>query len=156
MYFQNCYKFAVDKIGILHTDKYNICAVIVTEHNRRNLFVYYLPITETWHAKLMSNKRSENGNKLQQRDEMNNPLYRQALSKDIPRLSHSEFWKVRGGLTSYSDLQEDFYTQVSNRYGAIRGESLSLIKNTAIRQRQRFHRYEGDEYDELYFHDSPF
>lgn len=156
MYFQNCYKFAVDKIGFLHTDKNIICAVIVTEPNRRNLFVYYLPITETWQAKIMSNQRSENGNKLQQRDEANTPLYRQVLNKDNPRLSHSEFWKVRGGLTSYSDLQEDFYIQVSKRYGAIRGESLSLIKNTSVAQQKRFHRHEDDEYDDLYFDDSPF
>ena len=156
MYFQNCYKFAVDKIGFLHTDKNIICAVIVTEPNRRKLFVYYLPITEIWQAKLMSNKRSENGNKLQLRDETNTPLYRQVLNKDNPRLSHSEFWKARGGLTSYSDLQEDFYTQVSKRYGAIRGESLSLIKNTSIAQQKRFHRCEGDEYDDLYFDDLPF
>ena len=156
MYFHNCYKFAVGKIGFLHTDKNIICAVIVTEPNRRNLFVYYLPITGIWQAKLMSNKRSENGNKLQLRDKTNTPLYRQVLDKDNPRLSHSEFWKARGGLTSYSELQEDFYTQVSKRYGAIRGESLSLIKNTSVAQQKRFHRCEGDEYDDLYFDDSPF
>lgn len=156
MHFQNCYKFAVNKIGFLHTDKNIICAVIVTEPNRRNLFVYYLPITETWQAKVMSDLRSKNGNKLQLRDETNIPLYRQVLNKGNPRLSHSEFWKVRGGLMAYSDLQEDFYAQVSKRYGAVRGESLSLIKNTTVKQRQRFNRREGDEYDELHFDDSPF
>ncbi|MDE7083606.1 MAG: hypothetical protein K2O81_00020 [Clostridia bacterium] len=41
---------------------------------------------------------------------------------------NSEFWKRRGGLTSYSDLQEEFYQQISKQYGAKRGVSLSLIK----------------------------
>ena len=47
-YFKKCYSFAVDKIGYLGTDKNIICAVIITEPNRRNLFVYYLPVTPKW------------------------------------------------------------------------------------------------------------
>ncbi len=156
MYFRNCYKFALDKIGYLHTDKNIICAVIVTEPNRRNLFVYYLPITERWHSKAMSDRTSENGSKLQMRDEYYMPLFVQHEDEDNPRLSHSEFWKQRGGLTSYSDLQEDFYIQISKRYGAKRGESYSLIKNTNPQQQERFDRQDGDLYDELYFDDSPY
>lgn len=52
MFFRNCYKFAINKIGYLHTGKNVICAVVVTEPNRRNLFVYYLPITEQWQSKV--------------------------------------------------------------------------------------------------------
>lgn len=157
MYFNNCYKFAVNKVGYLHTDKNVICAVVVTEPNRRNLFVYYLPITEKWRTKIMSDRKSENGSKLQLRnEEYGIPLYLPRSDQNNPRLSHSEFWKCRGGLTSYSDLQEDFFTQLSKRYGAKRGESFSLIKNTNAEQRQRFGRYEDDEYDELYFDDSPY
>lgn len=156
MYFRNCYKFAIGKVGYLHTDKNIICAVIVTEPNRRNLFVYYLPITEQWQSKVMSNRTSENGSKLQIRDEYYMPLYVQHTDENNPRLSHSEFWKQRGGLTSYSDLQEDFYIQVSSRYGAKRGESYSLIKNTNSQQQERFDRQDGDLYDELYFDDSPY
>jgi len=40
-YFQHCYCYAVKKIGFMGTDKNIICAIIVTEQNRRNLFVYY-------------------------------------------------------------------------------------------------------------------
>ena len=155
-YFRNCYKFAIDKVGYLHTDKNIICAVIVTEPNRRNLFVYYLPITERWRSKVMSDSKSEKGSKLQMRDEFYMPLYIQRKDENSPRLSHSEFWKQRGGLTSYSDLQEDFYIEVSKRYGAKRGESFSLIKNTNPQQQQRFDRQDGDLYDELYFDDSPY
>lgn len=78
----------------------------------------------------MSDSKSERGSKLQIRDEYYMPLYIQRKDENSPRLSHSEFWKQHAGLTSYSDLQEVFYMQVSKRYGAKRGESYSLIKNT--------------------------
>lgn len=156
MYFRNCYYFAVKKIGYLRTDKNIICSVIVTEQNRRNLFVYYLPVTEKWQVKVMSNDRSERGNKLQQLDEYGEPIYLKRYNTTRPRLSHSEFWKQRGGLTSYSDLQEQFFNEVSERYGAKRGESFSLIKNTSLEQRERFNRSVGDDYDDLYFDDLPY
>jgi len=156
IYFRNSYKFAIYKIGYLHTDKNIICATIITEPSRRNLYVYYLPITEEWQTKIISDRKSENGSKLQMRDEYHMPLYVQHTNENNPRLSHSEFWKQRGGLTSYSDLQEDFYIQISKRYGAKRGESYSLIKNTNPQQQERFDRQDGDLYDELYFDDSPY
>ncbi|MCM1043284.1 MAG: plasmid recombination protein [Corallococcus sp.] len=156
MYFINCYKYAIDKIGYLHTDKNIICALTVTEPNRRNLFVYYLPITEQWQSKVMSNVRSAKGSKLQLRDEFDTPIY--TFHNDVyqPRLSHTEFWKQRGGLTSFSDLQEDFYKRISRQYNAKRGQSYSLIKNTNQQQQQRFNREPNDQYDELYFDDLPY
>ena len=155
-YFRKCYAYAIEKVGFLHTHENIICAVIVTEPNRRNLFVYYLPITEVWQEKIMGNDKSETSNRLQLRDEYDMPMYRQHIEIDEPLLSHSEFWKVRGGLPSYLDLQEDFYIKVSKKYGAVRGESFSLIKNTVESQRKRYHRTDNDLYDELYFDDSPF
>ena len=113
-YFKKCYYFAVDKVGYLHTDDNIICAVIVNETNRRNLFVYYLPITDKWQVKVMSTIKSKSGNKLQLYDKSGNPIYNSMRNIARPRLSHSEFWKQRGGLVSYSDLQEDFYTDVPN------------------------------------------
>ncbi len=156
-YFRKCYAYAVDKIGFLHTHENIICAVIITEPNRRNLFVYYLPVTESWQVKVMSSNKNEYGTKLQQTDEYGEPLYRKRFDIDNPLLCHTEFWKQRGGLTSYSDLQEDFYEKISKRYGAKRGESTSLIMNTNERQKRRFCRYEDDEYDKYdNFDDSPF
>ena len=75
----------------------------------------------------MSNIKSGHGNKRQLHDEDGTPMYRQRVEIGNPRLSHSEFWKARGGLTSYSDLQEDFYEKISKKYGAGRVESLSFI-----------------------------
>ena len=156
-YFQKCYSFAVDKIGYLSTDENIICAVIITEPNRRNLFVYYLPVTPKWQAKIMSKYKNECGTLLQQTDENGEPLYREKEDFDNSLLCRTEFWKQRGGLTSFSDLQEDFFKKVSEKYGAVRGKSTSPFKNTCLEQRKRFGRYEDDEYDFIPdFDDSPY
>ena len=147
-YFYECYAYAVDKIGFLKTHENIVCTVIIIEKVRRNLFVWYAPITEKWTSKVMSNVKSEQGNRLQRYDEFGEPLYTMHTEIDAPRLSSSEFWKARGGLTSYSDLQEDFYNRISTRYGAERGESKSLFKNTNAEQARRFSRTAGDRYDE--------
>ena len=147
-YFSDCYHYAIDKIGFLHTHENILCAAIITEQVRRNLFVWYLPITETWTSKVMSENKSERGHRLQQYDEYGEPVYCHRCEIDEPRLSSSAFWKARGGLTSYSDLQEDFFNKISCKYGAVRGESKSLLKNTNAEQAQRFARINGDLYDE--------
>ena len=159
LYFRECYAYAIRKIGFLHTHENIVCAVIITEPNRRNLFVYYLPVTESWKTKIMSDEKNEYGTKLQRTDENGKPLYHDRLEIDNPLLCHTEFWKQRGGKTSYSDLQEEFYEKISKRYGAERGKSTSLIMNTNKKQQERFGRYEGDDYDlyeKDYFDDSPF
>lgn len=96
----------------------------------------------------MSKDKSQAGNRLQQYDDFGEPLYTTYIEIDTPRLSSSEFWKARGGLTSYSDLQEDFYNKISSNYGAERGESKSFLKNTNAEQAIRFNRTDGDCYDE--------
>ena len=147
-YFAECYRYAVQTIGFLKTDENIICAAIVTVPNRRNLFVYYLPITETWACKVIGKDKSERGYKLQLRDELDEPVYTFHTDIDAPRLSSTEFWKQRGGLTSYSDLQEDFFHKISSRFGAMRGESKSYLKNTNTQQAIRFKRQDGNLYDE--------
>ena len=149
IFFQHCYDYAVKTIGFMGTDKNIICAITVTEQNRRNLFVYYLPITEQWKVKAMSNSRSRKGNKLQQRDEYGDPMYITQRDISKPLLCHSEFWKRRGGERSYSTLQENFYNEISKRYGAKRGESTSRLKYTTPAQADRFCRFAGDANDIL-------
>ena len=156
-YFKKCYSFAVGKIGYLGTDKNIICAVIVNEPNRHNLFVYYLPVTHKWQAKIMSKEKNEWGTRLQQTDENGEPLYLEKEDVNNPLLCRTEFWKQRAGLTSFSDLQEDFFKKVSEKYGAVRGKSTSPYRSTCIEQRKRFGRYEDDEYDFIPdFDDSPY
>ena len=146
-YFRHCYDFAVKYIGFLKTDKNIICALTVTEPNRRNLFVYYLPVTDRWNVKVMSNRRSEEGNKLQKRTESGAPVYTERHNTTEPLLCHSEFWKQRGEEMAYSTLQERFYREIAKRYDAKRGESKSLLKYTAPEQAARFKRCKDDEYD---------
>ena len=71
-YFSECYAMRSTKSACA-TDENIICAAIITERVRRNLFVWYLPITEIWRAKVMSDGKSEHGSKLQQRDEFGEP-----------------------------------------------------------------------------------
>lgn len=155
-YFKKCYQFAIRTIGYLHTDENILCACIIQEENRKNLFVYYLPITERWNVKIESDRLSEKGHRLQLRNEYDQPIYKSQHNPQKPLLSHSEFWKQRGDMQSYSLLQENFFNQVSQLYGAKRGESHSLLIHTVPEQKQRFSRHEGDEYDIPYFDDSPY
>lgn len=74
-YFWDCYAYAIKIIGYLQTEKNIICAITVTEKHRRNLFMYYLPITEKCKVKTMSNRRSVRGNRLQLYDEFGEPVY---------------------------------------------------------------------------------
>ena len=93
-YFSECYAYAVEKIGFLRTDENILCAAIITERNRRNLFVWYLPVTEIWQSKVMSDGKSEHGSKLQLRDEYGEPIYNTRCDIDAPRLSSTEFRKA--------------------------------------------------------------
>lgn len=105
----------------------------------------------------MSKEKNEWGTLLQQTDENGKPLYLEKEDVDNPLLCRTEFWKQRGGLTSFSDLQEDFFKKVSEKYGAVRGKSTSPLKNTCLAQRVRFGRYEDDKYDFIPdFDDSPY
>ena len=51
-YFKKCHQFAIRTIGYLHTDENILCACIIQEEHRKNLFAYYLPITERWNVKI--------------------------------------------------------------------------------------------------------
>ncbi len=53
----------------MQTDKNIICAVKIFQPNRRNLFVYYLPVTEIWQEKVMSDEKNEYGTRLQKTNE---------------------------------------------------------------------------------------
>ena len=55
-YFRECCRYAVDKVGFLHTHENILCAAIITEQVRRNLFVWYLPITS---KSLLKNTNAE-------------------------------------------------------------------------------------------------
>ena len=99
-YFSECYRYAIDKIGFLHTHENILCAAIITERVRRNLFVWYLPITETWTSKVMSEEKNERGYQLQLRDEYGEPVYCHRCEIDEPRLSSSAFWNTAVRSTS--------------------------------------------------------
>ena len=103
----------------------------------------------------MSKEKNDYGTLLQLTDENGEALYREKEDFDSPLLCRTEFWKQRGGITSFSDLQEDFFKKVSEQYGAVRGKSTSPYRNTCLEQRKRFGRYEDDKYDFIPDFDDP-
>ena len=102
----------------------------------------------------MSKEKNDFGTLLQLTDENGEPLYCEKENFDSPLLCRTEFWKQRGGITSFSELQEDFYKKISEQYGAVRGKSTSPYRSTCLEQRKRFGRYEDDFIPP--FDDSPF
>ena len=80
----------------------------------------------------MSKEKNDYGTLLQLTDENGEALYREKEDFDSPLLCRTEFWKQRGGITSFSDLQEDFFKKVSEQYGAVRGKSTSPYRNTCL------------------------
>ncbi|MBQ8657867.1 MAG: hypothetical protein IJ506_01930 [Clostridia bacterium] len=161
-YFQECYRFALNLVGYKQTDRNIVCAYVIYEGNRRNLWVWFVPITTRWQKRIYSNQVSEKGNKKILRDEYDEPIYVMEENANAPLLSRSEFWAQHGGLVSFSWLQESFWQKVSKKYGAKRGESSSYFYNTCGEQAKRYFRHAGDDIDDdnddkhFYVDDAPY
>lgn len=64
--------------------------------------------------------RDAKGHAVRARDENGKVIY---AYEDAPaRLSRTDFWQQRGGRQSYRKMQDQFYEQVSSKYGLERGE----------------------------------
>lgn len=161
-YFQECYQFALDLVGYKHTDRNIVCAYVIYEGNRRNLWVWFVPLTNKWRIRYYVEDPAQPGKKTLLRDEFGEPKYGVKEDKYSPLLSRSEFWAQHGGLVSFSWLQESFWQKVSKKYGAKRGESSSYFYNTCDEQAKRYFRYEGDDIDDdnddkhFYVDDDPY
>ena len=147
-YFKECYHYALNLVGYQGTDKNIICACVIYEGNRRNLWVWFVPLTNKWRVRYYVEDPAEPGKRALLRDEFGEPKYGIKENNDTPLLSRSEFWAQHGGLVSFSWLQESFWQKVSKKYGAERGESSSYFYNTCEEQANRHNRHEGDAIDE--------
>ena len=126
-FWQDSYDWAVRKIGYLGTDR-NILSAVVYEEDTLQLRVYYLPVTEKWRNKIYARDEKSglimlnaHGSPIQQRDEHGKIIYDYVESTVNPKLSKTEFWRVRGGRYAYSQLQDSFFDEVGIRYGLERG-----------------------------------
>ena len=127
-YWKECYEYAKQEIGYKGTDKNIISAVVHADETTPHLQLYYLPITEKWQEKVYAKGedgkvlRSERGTPIQAKDENGKTLYNQVENENSPKLARSEFWRVRGGQNSYSQMQDRFHEQIGKQYGLERGE----------------------------------
>lgn len=112
-YWRECYDWAVKEIGYQGTDKNIISAVVHADETSLHLQLYYVPITERWQEKVYAKDedgkvlRNANGSPIQAKDENGKTIYRQVEDLTAPKLSRTEFWRVRGGQTSYSQCKTD-------------------------------------------------
>lgn len=134
-YWRECYDWAVKEIGYQGTDRNIISAVVHADETSLHLQLYYVPITERWQEKVYAKGedgkvlRTERGTPIQAKDENGKTIYRQVEDLTAPKLSRTEFWRVRGGQTSYSQMQDRFHEEIGKRYGLERGEVGSNAKH---------------------------
>lgn len=134
-YWRECYDWAVKEIGYQGTDKNIISAVVHADETSLHLQLYYVPITERWQEKVYAKDedgkvlRNANGSPIQAKDENGKTIYRQVEDLTAPKLSRTEFWRVRGGQTSYSQMQDRFHEEIGKGYGLERGEVGSNAKH---------------------------
>ena len=134
-YWRECYDWAVKEIGYQGTDKNIISAVVHADETSLHLQLYYVPITERWQEKVYAKDedgkvlRNAKGSPIQAKDENGKTIYRQVEDLTAPKLSRTEFWRVRGGQTSYSQMQDRFHEEIGKRYGLERGEVGSNAKH---------------------------
>lgn len=127
-FFRDSYEWAKSEIGYQGTDKNIMSAVVHADETAPHLQLYYLPITEKWQEKIYAKGedgkvlRTEKGTPIQAKDESGKTIYKQVENAEQPKLARSEFWRVRGGQTSYSQMQDRFHEQIGKGYGLERGE----------------------------------
>ena len=144
-FFDRSYEFAKAQIGYKGTDKNILSAKIHLDEKTPHLHLYYVPITEKWQSKVYAKDengkvlRTEKGTPIQAKDENGKILYEQHEDLTAPKLSRTEFWRVRGGQSSYRQMQDRFYQSVGKDYKLERGEigSDREHKKTAIYKQEQ-------------------
>lgn len=127
-FFDKSYKWALEQIGYKGTDKNVISAKVHYDEKTPHLHIYYLPITDKWQDKVYAKdengkvKRTEKGTPIQAKDENGKTIFKQVENSEKPKLSRTEFWRARGGKTSYRRMQDDFQEKIGKDYGLERGE----------------------------------
>lgn len=127
-FFDRAYDFAKHQIGYQGTDKNILSAKVHYDETTPHLQLYYLPITDKWQEKVYQRDadghvvRNEKGVPQQARGEDGKCLFKPVERPEQPRLARSEFWRVRGGQSSYRQMQDRFHKEVGKLYGLERGE----------------------------------
>lgn len=134
-FFNRSYKFILQQIGYHGTDENILSAVIHLDETTPHLQLYYVPLVDTGKKKVYAKDengkvlRNKNGSPIQAKDSQGKSIYEE-VKLPQPKVCSSDFWEQRGGQLSFGNLQDDFYDQVSIRFGLKRGEIGSNKKHT--------------------------
>ena len=138
-FFDEAYKWAIEKIGYKGTDVNILGAKVHYDEKTPHLQIDYVPIVESVKVKVYEKdengkvKRNENGSPVQKRDANGKIVYER---RNEPTVNRTEFWAQRGGKNSYSLMQDSFYESVGEKYNLGRGEKGSKAKHKTNHQKR--------------------
>ncbi len=134
-FFNRSYQFVLRQVGYQGTDENILSAVVHLDETTPHLQLYYIPLVDTGKKKVYAKDkngkvlRNEKGSPIQAKDSHGKSIYEE-VKLPHPKVCSSDFWEQRGGQLSFGNLQDDFYEEVSIRYGLERGEVGSNKKHT--------------------------
>lgn len=135
-FFDQSYEYAKQEIGFKGTDKNILAAVVHYDETTPHLQLYYIPIVDSWKEKVLQKDekgkvvKNEKGSPVQARDGKGKLMWNTVTDSEQRKLSRDSFWKNKGGNTSYTQMQDRFYEQISINYGLDRGERGSTREHT--------------------------
>lgn len=135
-FFNQAYEFACREIGFRGTDENILSAAIHYDETTPHLQLYYIPIVDSWKEKVYEKdenekvKKSPTGSPIQARDEKGKIIYHRVTNSLDRRLNRSEFWQNKGGINSYTRMQDRFQELVGKNFGLDRGEIGSTREHT--------------------------
>lgn len=135
-FFDKSYEFAKQEIGFKGTDKNILCASVHYDETTPHLQLYYIPVVDSWKEKVYEKDengkvlKNENGSPIQARDDKGKIIYRDVTDSEERRINRTQFWQNKGGKTSYTQMQDRYYEQISKEYGLGRGEKGSTREHT--------------------------
>lgn len=135
-FFNKSYEFAKQEIGFKGTDQNILCASVHYDETTPHLQLYYIPVVDSWKEKVYEKDengkvlKNENGSPIQARDAKGKIIYRNVADSSERRINRTQFWQNKGGKTSYTQMQDRYYEQISKEYGLGRGEKGSTKEHT--------------------------
>lgn len=135
-FFDKSYEFAKQEIGFKGTDANILCASVHYDETTPHLQLYYIPVVDSWKEKIYEKDengkvlKNENGSPVQARDDKGKIIYRDVTESEERRINRTQFWQNKGGKTSYTQMQDRYYEQISKEYGLGRGEKGSTREHT--------------------------
>lgn len=139
-FFERAYEFAKKEIGFHGTDANILSAVVHYDETTPHLQLYYVPIVDSWKVKVLKRDaegkvlKNEKGSSMQERDENGKLMWTEVKDSSERKLSRESFWKNKGGNTSYTKMQDRFYSSVSKIFDLGRGQVGSTREHTTKSQ----------------------